>query len=87
MVKVVVEEDVHTLNQQAAGLPTQAVTKTFFYGFIYGAGDAKIGKIVNQSAAVGKQLKESSYVSCLLLRKLLISVSFKLTRMELLDTR
>ena len=61
--KVVVEEDVHTLNQQAAGLPTRNDAKTFFYGFIYGAGDAKIGKIVNQSAAVGKQLKEKVLTS------------------------
>lgn len=53
---VVVNGDVHTLNQQAAGLPTRANAKTFIYGFLYGAGPPKIGSIVNGSAAVGKRL-------------------------------
>ena len=52
------EEDIHTVNQLAAGLPTRDNAKTFIYGFLYGAGDAKIGKIVNGNAARGKQLKE-----------------------------
>lgn len=42
----VVDGDVHTANQKAAGLPTRNNAKTFIYAFLYGAGDAKIGKIV-----------------------------------------
>jgi len=49
--------DVHTLNQKGAGLPTRDDAKTFIYAFLYGAGDAKIGSIVNGSAEDGKQLK------------------------------
>lgn len=50
--------DIHTINQKAAGLATRGNAKTFIYGLLFGAGDAKIGKIVNGSAAAGKQLRE-----------------------------
>ena len=55
--KKLIEEDIHTANQQAAGLPTRDNAKTFIYGFLYGAGDAKIGEIVNGTASEGKRLK------------------------------
>lgn len=55
--KVVTEGDVHTVNQQAAGLPTRANAKTFIYGFLYGAGDGKIGSIVGKGSAEGKVLR------------------------------
>ena len=55
--KKLIEEDIHTANQVAAGLPTRDNAKTFIYGFLYGAGDAKIGEIVKGSAADGKRLK------------------------------
>jgi DNA polymerase I-like protein with 3'-5' exonuclease and polymerase domains len=53
----IVEDDIHTVNQKAAGLPTRDDAKTFIYGTIYGAGDAKIGKIVGGTAQDGKRLK------------------------------
>lgn len=53
----VVSGDIHTKNQIAAGLPTRDNAKTFVYGFLYGAGDAKIGSIVGKGAAEGKELK------------------------------
>ena len=52
----VVEGDVHTANQKAAGLPTRDNAKTFIYAFLYGAGAAKIGKIVDGTAKDGKKL-------------------------------
>lgn len=54
---VLLTGDIHTVNQKAAGLPTRANAKTFIYGFLYGAGDAKIGLIVGGTAADGKRLK------------------------------
>lgn len=45
-IKEVVEGDIHTANQNAAGLETRDQAKTFIYAFIYGAGPAKIGSIV-----------------------------------------
>jgi len=53
------ESDIHTANQQAAGLPTRDNAKTFIYGFLYGAGDAKIGEIVNGTSKEGKVLKNT----------------------------
>lgn len=50
--------DVHTINQRAANLPDRDTAKTFMYGFLFGAGDAKIGKIVRGNASDGKRLKE-----------------------------
>lgn len=50
--------DIHTVNQRAANLPSRSKAKTFIYGFLFGAGDAKIGKIVDGTSEQGKQLKE-----------------------------
>lgn len=50
--------DIHTINQHAANLPSRSKAKTFIYGFLFGAGDAKIGKIVDGSAEQGRKLKE-----------------------------
>ena len=52
----IVEGDIHTKNQTAAGLETRAQAKTFIYALLYGAGPAKIGKIVGGSAAHGQKL-------------------------------
>jgi len=55
--KVLLEGDIHTANMEAAGLPSRDMAKTFIYAFLYGAGDAKIGRIVGGDAARGKELK------------------------------
>ena len=54
--KEVVEGDVHTANQTAAGLPTRDNAKTFIYAFLYGAGAGKIGQVVNGTAKDGQRL-------------------------------
>lgn len=53
----ILEGDIHSANQQAAGLDTRDQAKTFIYAFLYGAGDAKIGQIVGGSSKDGKRLK------------------------------
>jgi DNA polymerase I-like protein with 3'-5' exonuclease and polymerase domains len=55
----VVEGDIHTANQTAAGLQTRNQAKTFIYAFLYGAGSAKIGSIVGGSAKEGQKLIDS----------------------------
>lgn len=55
---IILNGDIHTHNQQAAGLPTRNNAKVFIYGFLYGAGDAKIGKIVGSSSKAGAKLKD-----------------------------
>lgn len=44
---VVLNGDIHTVNQAAAGLPTRNAAKTFIYAFLYGAGDELVGAILN----------------------------------------
>lgn len=43
--RVLLEGDIHTVNQKAAGLATRAEAKTFIYAYLYGAGDEKLGSI------------------------------------------
>jgi DNA polymerase I-like protein with 3'-5' exonuclease and polymerase domains len=54
----VVNGDIHTKNQEAAGLPTRNNAKTFIYGFLYGSGDEKTGKIIGKGAKEGKAIKK-----------------------------
>ena len=54
--EIVVSGDIHTANQERAGLSSRAQAKTFIYAFLYGAGAAKIGKIVDGTAADGQDL-------------------------------
>ncbi len=53
---VVLNGDIHSVNQKAAGLPSRNSAKTFIYGFLYGAGPAKIGAIVGGSEKEGRKL-------------------------------
>jgi len=53
----IINGDIHTANQIAAGLPTRDKAKTFIYAFLYGAGDAKIGTIVDGTKRDGAKLK------------------------------
>jgi DNA polymerase I-like protein with 3'-5' exonuclease and polymerase domains len=41
-----------------AGLETRDQAKTFIYALLYGAGDAKIGSVVNGSSKDGRELRE-----------------------------
>nr|DAN34315.1 MAG TPA: DNA polymerase [Caudoviricetes sp.] len=69
-IKEILEGDIHTHNQKMAGLPTRDNAKTFIYGFLYGAGDAKIGEIVGGSSADGKRLKEKFFKAVPAIKKL-----------------
>lgn len=50
--------DIHTANQKAAGLPTRNDAKVFIYAFLYGAGPGKIGSIIGGSAKDGASLQD-----------------------------
>jgi hypothetical protein len=50
--------DIHTFNQERAGLPTRDAAKTFIYALIYGAGDKKIGSLVGGDDRDGRDIKE-----------------------------
>ena len=66
--------DIHTSNQQAAGLENRDQAKTFIYAFLYGAGAAKIGSIVGKGPKQGQQLKKRFLAKTPALAKLLQSV-------------
>lgn len=55
---ILLNGDIHTANQLAAGLPSRDMAKTFIYGWLYGAGDEKIGKIVGKGSKEGARLKK-----------------------------
>ncbi len=75
--KLLLEGDVHTANQKAAGLPTRDMAKTFIYGFLYGAGNAKIGSIVGKGAEHGARLKASFLSKTPALKSLVEAVQSK----------
>lgn len=41
-----IDGDIHTVHQKAAGIATRPIAKTFIYAWLLGAGDPKIGSIV-----------------------------------------
>ena len=77
---VLLNGDIHTKNQQAAGLATRNDAKTFIYAFLYGAGDEKIGSIVGGKAAEGKKLKAKFLAATPALKKLREAVAAKFDR-------
>ena len=54
----IVNGDIHTTNQIAAGLESRDESKTFIYAFIYGAGSKKIGSIIGGNERDGDRVKE-----------------------------
>lgn len=66
----VLNGDVHTKNMLAAGLPSRDNAKTFIYGFLYGAGDEKIGSIVGKGREAGRKLKQQFLNATPALKKL-----------------
>jgi len=63
--------DIHTYNQEAAGLPERNMAKTMIYGLIYGAGDAKLGQIVGGGSKEGKVIRETFLTKLPALRTLI----------------
>jgi DNA polymerase I-like protein with 3'-5' exonuclease and polymerase domains len=87
---VILNGDIHTHNQQKAGLPTRNNAKTFIYGFLYGAGDAKIGKIIEGSSKQGAALKEKFLRELPALAKVKQDVEFQVAKrsaVKLVDGR
>jgi len=62
--------DIHTKNQQSAGLGTRDEAKTFIYAYLYGGGDDLIGKIVGGGKKEGKKIKKKFLDNTPALKKL-----------------
>lgn len=85
-ITTLLEGDIHTANQQAAGLPTRDNAKTFIYAFLYGAGDEKLGSIVEPTASpsrqkvVGKRLKAKFFAATPAIKALVDAVQTTVKR-------
>ena len=53
--------DIHTANQNLAGLQSRDQAKTFIYALLYGAGDAKLGTVAGRGREAGKRLRQSFF--------------------------
>ena len=69
-IEEVINGDIHSTNQELAGLKTRDQAKTFIYALVYGAGDAKIGSIINGDIKKGKALKQRFFNNLPALKKL-----------------
>jgi DNA polymerase I-like protein with 3'-5' exonuclease and polymerase domains len=67
----VLSGDVHITNMKAAGLPDKDTAKTFIYAFLYGAGNAKIGRIIGKGFNAGAKMRKKFIRSLPKLQKLL----------------
>ncbi len=88
--EVVLNGDIHSVNQEAAGLQTRDDAKTFFYALIYGAGDGKIGQIVGKRAKEGKIIKNNFLSEMPALKQLIDNCQFQVAKKDtitLLDGR
>ena len=69
-IKEVIEGDIHSANQQMTNLKTRDQAKTFLYALIYGAGAAKISKIVGTTLSEGENLIKTYMTKVPALKKL-----------------
>jgi|DEB0MinimDraft_3_1074331.scaffolds.fasta_scaffold15873_2 DNA polymerase-1 len=72
--KEILDGDIHTANQQMAGLQTRDQAKTFIYALIYGAGPAKMGKIIGGGKVQGQQMLEIYFEKVPKLKQLIDNV-------------
>lgn len=68
--KEILSGDIHTANQQAAGLDTRDQAKTFIYTLIFGGGDRKLGEVVGSSPTAGRKLRDNFFKSVPAFREL-----------------
>lgn len=80
--KEILEGDIHTANQEAAGLDTRPQAKTFIYGFLYGAGNEKIGQIIGKGAKEGGQIKKRFLAKTPALKKLTEALNTRLEQQQ-----
>ena len=82
--KEILEGDIHTANQEAAGLPTRDDAKTFIYALCYGAGDTKIGEILGGGSRQGKEMKRKFFARMPALKKVLDGIKYRLKNQDYL---
>lgn len=74
--------DIHTKNQVAAGLPTRNDAKRFIYCFLYGGGDSAVGKLLGGTASDGKRIKKKFLDATPAIRSLRVAIQNTLAVMD-----
>jgi DNA polymerase I-like protein with 3'-5' exonuclease and polymerase domains len=82
--KEILEGDIHTANQKAAGLKNRDDAKTLIYAVCYGAGDYKIGQIVGGGRNEGRMLKSKFFSKIPALKKVKEGIAYRLKHQEYL---
>ncbi len=54
----IINGDIHTFNQKLAGLESRNQAKTFIYALMYGAGDEKLGSVVEGTTSDGRRARQ-----------------------------
>lgn len=80
----ILEGDIHSANQEAAGLPTRDNAKTFIYALCYGAGDGKLGDITGGGVRAGRELRRTFFARMPALKKVLDGIKWRLNTQEYL---
>jgi len=78
--EILLNGDIHSHNQKLAGLPTRDAAKTFIYAFNYGAGNLKLGSIIEGGANEGAKLRSRFLSENPALKKLIKRVKRAATR-------
>jgi len=66
----VLNGDIHTKNQHAAGLPDRDAAKRFIYSLIYGAGDQKLGEVIGKGRTEGRKIREKFFTAIPAIKRL-----------------
>jgi len=82
--KEILEGDIHTANQEAAGLENRDQSKTFIYALCYGAGDGKIGSIIGGGRREGRAMKNRFFQRMPALKKIQDGVRHRLKSQDYL---
>lgn len=67
---LILHGDIHSHNQMLAGLAERKQAKTFIYAFLYGAGNEKIGSIVNPYGTQAQKKKDGAALKARFLKGL-----------------
>lgn len=65
------ESDIHSINQEAAGLPTRDIAKRFIYAMYYGAGKNLLAQIMDGTPSQAAKAKKKFFDSILGMKELL----------------
>jgi DNA polymerase-1 len=82
---VILNGDIHTANQEAAGLASRSDAKKFIYSFLYGAGDKKIADDLNMSVGRTKKMKAQFLESLPALAKVQDNVIWNFNKDKMVD--